>query len=96
MASGSPRVIKTARFEEEAKQLLESDRQGAVKSLVWALTRNPQFGQQVRGTNLQVWPLYRGDHVYLAYYSVAAGTITLESVVLRNTPIAPGPLGLEK
>lgn len=96
MATSSPRVIKTAQFEKEIKELLESGAERALAGLIWALTRDPFFGQQVKGSDVRVWVLYRGSYAYLAYYSVSGKTITLESIVKRNTPIAPGPLGIER
>ena len=95
MGNNSLQVIETARFKEEAQQLLESDSKNALKALIWALARNPHFGQHVKGSNQLVWVLFRGDYAYLAYYSVAGTTITLESILRRRTPISPGPLGLE-
>lgn len=95
MGNNSPKVIRTVRFNEEARQLFESDTEGLLTGLVWALVRNPFFGQQVVGSNQRVWVLYRGGYAYLAYYSISGETITLESILKRNTPIAPGPLGLE-
>lgn len=95
MDSSSLRVIKTARFEEEVKPLLEASTKSVLAGLVWALTQDPLFGQQVRGSTQRVWVLYHGGYAYLAYYTVSGKTITLESILKRKTPIAPGPLGIE-
>jgi len=95
MASSSRRVIETPRFKKEARELLESDK-ARVKGLVWALTQNPFFGQQVKGSNQRVWVLFDGGFAYLAYYSVSGdNVVTLNSIIKRKTPIAPGPLGIE-
>jgi hypothetical protein len=95
MGNSSPKVVETSRFKKEALQLLESDGESILAGLTWALVQNPLFGQQVRGTEQRVWVLYRGGFAYLAYYSMSHDAIVLESIVKRNTPIAPGPLGLE-
>jgi hypothetical protein len=95
MDNSSLKVVETSRFKKEALQLLGSDRDGILVGLIWALTQNPVFGQQVGGSEQRVWVLYRGGFAYLAYYSVSGETIVLESIIKRKTPIAPGPLGLE-
>jgi hypothetical protein len=95
MGDSSPKVVETSRFKKEALQLLESDGVSILAGLTWALAQNPLFGQQVKGTEQRVWVLYRGGFAYLAFYSMSRDTIILESIIKRNTPIAPGPLGLE-
>jgi hypothetical protein len=95
MDNSSLKVVETSRFKKESLQLLESDRELITGGLVWALVRNPLFGQQVRGSEQRVWVLYRSGFAYLAYYSISGDTVVLESIVKRKTPIAPGPLGLE-
>jgi hypothetical protein len=95
MDNSFPEVLETDRFKQEAQKLLASDGSSVLVGLVWALARNPFWGQQVRGSQQRVWVLYRGGYAYLAYYSVSGKTVTLESILKRETPIAPGPLGLE-
>ena len=89
------KVVETARFKKEALQLLEAEGSTILVGLMWALTRNPFFGQQVGDSEQRVWVLYRGSFAYLAYYSISGETVVLESIIKRKTPIAPGPLGLK-
>jgi hypothetical protein len=95
MDNDSPRVIETDRFKEEADRLFESGDEAFRAAIVWALARNPFFGQQVIDSDQRVWVLYRSGFAYLAFYSISGNVITLESIIKRKTPIAPGPLGLE-
>lgn len=95
MDKSSLKVVETSRFKKEAIQLLGSERDGILVGLIWALTQNPLFGQQVKGSEQRVWVLYRGGFAYLAYYSISRDAVVLESIIKRKTPIAPGPLGLE-
>lgn len=94
MAKNSQQVTETSRFKEEVRQLLESDR-AVIKGLIWALTRNPLLGQQVRNSDQRVWVLFHGGYAYLAYYVISDDNVTLNSLLKRKTPIAPGPLGIE-
>jgi hypothetical protein len=89
------RVVETDQFTEEAERLFDSANNDVRTALVWALERKAVFGQQVVGTNLQVWVIFRGGFAYLAYYSMSGDVVKLESVVRRTVPLAPGPLGLE-
>ncbi|HEY0783382.1 MAG TPA: hypothetical protein VGE98_13065 [Thermoanaerobaculia bacterium] len=95
MRNSSLRIIESARFKQEAEQLFGPGPSGPLVGLIWALRRKPFFGQQVKGSDRRVSVLYLGGFAYLVYYVVAADSITLESVLKRKTPIAPGPLGLE-
>jgi len=95
MHNSSLRIVETPRFKEEAEQLFGPGPCGPLIGLTWALRRKPFFGQEVKGSDLRVSVLYLGGFAYLVYYVVAADSVTLESVVKRKTPIAPGPLGLE-
>jgi hypothetical protein len=89
------RDTRTPRFEEEAKQIPESDRESVLTALEWALRRDPFFGQEVIDTDRRVLVVYQGGYAYLAYYVISGQDITLESLVKRKTPVAPGPLGIE-
>ena len=95
MGKSSLLVERTPRFEKEAEQFLEADAQEALAMLVWAITRNPYYGQRVKGCDRWVGVIYRAGFAYLVYYSMAGRTLTFESVLRRTTPISPGPLGLE-
>jgi len=95
MANNSLRVVETDRFKQEARELLALSPGNPVEGLIWALRRNPYFGQRVKGSDRMVAVAYRQDFAYLIYYVVSEGTVTLESVLQRKTPIAPGPLGIE-
>ena len=95
MGNSSLRVVETPTFKEEAQQLLDSVGATLIRGLIWALTQNPFWGQDVKNSNRKVWVLYHGGYAYLAYYSISDKEIILESIVRRETPIAPGPLGIE-
>ena len=95
MANNSLRLVETDRFKEEAKQFFDAGVGSPIEALVWALKRNPYYGQQVRGSDRRVSVFYRDGFAYLVYYMVSNETIILESILKRKTPIAPGPLGLE-
>jgi len=95
MGNSSLEVVETERFKREAQELLESNAKSILTGLIWVLSRNPYLGQQVKRSDQRVWVLYRGGYAYLAYYSISDTAITLESILKRETPIAPGPLGLE-
>jgi hypothetical protein len=95
MDNDSLKVIETDRFKEEADRLFESGDAGFRAAIIWALTHNPFFGQQVINSDQWAWVLYRSGFAYIAFYSISGNNITLESIIKRKTPISPGPLGLE-
>jgi hypothetical protein len=94
MDNSSPQVTETTRFKKEVRQLLKSDR-ALIKGLIWALTHDPFLGQQVKNSDQRVWVLFHGGYAYLAYYTISGNNVTLNSLLKRETPIAPGPLGIE-
>ena len=91
------KVLRSAQFEREAQELLPVGwRAIIVEGLEWALRRSAELGQKVRGTNLQVWPLFPGDgYVYVAYYLLSGDEITLKSLVKRSVPVSPQIFDLE-
>jgi hypothetical protein len=95
MARNSFRVIETPRFKEEAQLLREEGAGRAIAMLIKKLRRMPYFGQQLLSGEERVWAVQRGGFAYIAYYSIDGSSVTLESVIKRKTPIAPGPLGIE-
>jgi hypothetical protein len=90
-------VIKSRRFEQEARELLGPDLcEASVSGLVWTLRRFAASGQRVRGTDFLVHPVYPGDgFVYIAYYRITDSVVTIESMVKRKTPMSPQLLDLE-
>jgi hypothetical protein len=88
-------VVETDQFKEEAERLFDSGTNDIRTALVWALERGPLSGQKLAGRDQWIWVIFRGNFAYLAYYSMSGHTVKLESVVKRQTPVAPGPLGLE-
>jgi len=90
-------VFRTRRFEQEARELLGPDRYEAiVAGLEWTLRRSAASGQRVRGTDLQVYPLFLGGgFAFLAYYRVSGARVTLESLAKRQAPVSPQLLDLE-
>jgi len=94
MANSSPQVTETPRFKQEAQRLLESDR-AIIKGLLWALARDPFLGQEVKNSDQRAWVLFHGGYAYIAFYTVVGNNVTLSSLLKRETPIAPGPLGIE-
>jgi hypothetical protein len=62
------------------------------------LRHKAEFGARVRGTkDVRVWPIYPNDgYGYIAYYSISGGKVTLESMVKRQTPVAPQFFDLEE
>lgn len=89
------RVVENDQFKEEAERLFDATNSDIRKALVWALEHSPIFGQQVAGRDQWIWVIYHGGFAYLAYYSMSGNIVKLESIIKRQTPIAPGPLGLE-
>lgn len=57
--------------------------------LEWTLLRSSSMGQRIKGTNVQVWPVYPGGGVaYVVYYLVTGDEIRLLSLTKRETPLS--------
>jgi hypothetical protein len=91
-------VFRSPRFEHDAQELLAPDRREAiVRTLEGLLRHRAEFGARVKGTDVQVWPIYPNDgYAYIAYYRISGGKVMLQSLIRRRTPVAPQFFELEE